>query len=112
MAYNHLLSMEECEALCTKLGILAKGQFKCLGTSQYIKTKYGKGFSFAVKCRRQTDLNMNVDFVKETILRKIPNTILKGLEMFFIINLTKLYYIFLFNCCLRETARNVIFSML
>ena len=30
--------MEECEALCTKLGILSKGQFKCMGTSQYIKS--------------------------------------------------------------------------
>ena len=34
-------SMEEAEALCTKMGILVGGQFKCFGTSSYIKDKFG-----------------------------------------------------------------------
>ena len=33
-------SMEECEALCQKIGILIEGKLKCLGTSQQIKSKY------------------------------------------------------------------------
>ena len=72
--------MEECEALCNKLGILAKGQFKCLGPSTYIKSKYGKGFSFTIKCKRSADPSEDeVLMVEKHILNNIPNTILKGI---------------------------------
>lgn len=33
-------SMEECEALCTRIGILLKGSFIALGTPQHLKSKY------------------------------------------------------------------------
>lgn len=32
-------SMEECEALCTRLTIMVNGEFKCLGSSQHLKSK-------------------------------------------------------------------------
>ena len=32
-------SMEECEVLCTRLAIMAKGQFKCLGSIQHLKSR-------------------------------------------------------------------------
>ncbi len=71
-------SMEECEALCTKLGILSKGQFKTLGTSAYIKSKYGKGFSFSVKCRRRAENEFNqIKAVEDYILASIPRTCVK-----------------------------------
>lgn len=34
-------SMEEAEALCTKMGIMVAGRFKCFGSAQNIKAKYG-----------------------------------------------------------------------
>jgi len=34
-------SMEEAEALSTRLGIMVKGNFQCIGTPQHIKSKYG-----------------------------------------------------------------------
>lgn len=34
-----LYSMEECEALCTRLAIMVNGSFKCLGTIQHLKYK-------------------------------------------------------------------------
>src|SRR5574343_68718 len=37
-------SMEEAEALCTKMGIMVAGRFKCFGSSQHIKAKYGTVF--------------------------------------------------------------------
>lgn len=37
-------SMEEAEALSTKLGIMVNGNFKCIGTPQHIKSKYGEGY--------------------------------------------------------------------
>lgn len=33
------LSMEECEALCSRLAIMVKGQFRCLGSLQHIKNR-------------------------------------------------------------------------
>lgn len=32
-------SMEECEALCTRLAIMVRGTFQCLGTIQHLKYK-------------------------------------------------------------------------
>ena len=32
-------SMEECEALCTRLAIMVNGSFKCLGSLQHLKNK-------------------------------------------------------------------------
>lgn len=34
-----LCSMEECEALCTRLGIMVNGRFKCLGSIQHLKNR-------------------------------------------------------------------------
>ena len=36
-------SMEECEALCTRLGIMAAGRLRCLGTVQHLKNRFGAG---------------------------------------------------------------------
>ena len=41
-----LFSMEECEALCTRLAIMVNGRFKCLGGIQHLKNKSEKSFSF------------------------------------------------------------------
>lgn len=32
-------SMEECEALCTRLAIMVNGRFKCLGSCQHLKNR-------------------------------------------------------------------------
>ena len=43
-------SMDEAEALCTRMGIMVKGgTFKCFGTPQHIKDKFGTGFVIEVK---------------------------------------------------------------
>ena len=43
-------SMEEAEALSTKMGIMVKGGiFKCFGTPQHIKDKFGTGFVIEIK---------------------------------------------------------------
>ena len=43
-------SMEECEALCSRLGIMVNGQFKCLGSIQHLKTRFGSGYSLNIRC--------------------------------------------------------------
>lgn len=46
-------SMEEAEALSTKLGIMVRGGiFRCFGTSQHVKSKFGIGYELEVKVRK------------------------------------------------------------
>lgn len=52
-------SMEECEALCTRLAIMVNGEFKCLGSPQHLKSKFSKGFLLIIKVSRK-DLEGNV----------------------------------------------------
>lgn len=42
-------SMEECEALCTRLAIMVNGNFKCLGSTQHLKNKFAEGFTLQIK---------------------------------------------------------------
>lgn len=44
-------SMEECEALCTRLAIMVNGTFKCLGTIQHLKYKFGEGYIVTMKIK-------------------------------------------------------------
>lgn len=42
--------MEEAEALSTKLGIMVRGGvFRCMGSSQHIKNKFGIGYEIEIK---------------------------------------------------------------
>lgn len=45
-------SMEECEALCTRLAIMVNGEFKCLGSTQHLKNKFSKGFTLSIKVQK------------------------------------------------------------
>lgn len=48
-------SMEEAEALSTKMGIMVRGGiFKCFGSSQHIKNKFGTGYECEIKIRKPT----------------------------------------------------------
>ena len=40
--------MEECEALCNRVGIMVAGQLKCIGTAQHLKSRYGKGYQLDI----------------------------------------------------------------
>ena len=41
-------SMEECEALCGRVGIMVGGRLRCLGSVQHLKTRFGSGFQSEV----------------------------------------------------------------
>ncbi|CCI42643.1 unnamed protein product [Albugo candida] len=50
-------SMEECEALCTRMGILVDGELKCLGSIQHLKCKFGNGYTIELKLQEpRTDV--------------------------------------------------------
>ncbi|CAK4089010.1 unnamed protein product [Aphanomyces euteiches] len=42
-------SMEECEALCTRVGIMVGGRLRCLGSIQHLKNRFGDGLMMHVK---------------------------------------------------------------
>jgi len=68
--------MDECEALCNRLTIMVDGIMKCIGNIQYLKTRYGQGFTVIVKlCNIE---NANIDELKADIERQFaPDIILK-----------------------------------
>lgn len=45
-------SMDECEALCTRLAIMVNGEFKCLGSVQHLKNKFSKGYTLSIKVKK------------------------------------------------------------
>uniref|UniRef100_A0A182J4R4 ABC transporter domain-containing protein n=1 Tax=Anopheles atroparvus TaxID=41427 RepID=A0A182J4R4_ANOAO len=68
-------SMEECEALCTRLAIMVNGEFKCLGSTQHLKNKFSEGFLLTVKTKRQ-QANA-AEEVKSFVMNKFEGAVLK-----------------------------------
>lgn len=42
-------SMEECEALCNRVGIMVGGRLRCVGSVQHLKNRFGQGFHLEMK---------------------------------------------------------------
>ncbi|XP_039660213.1 ATP-binding cassette sub-family A member 2 isoform X1 [Perca fluviatilis] len=66
-------SMEECEALCTRLGIMVNGRFKCLGSIQHLKNRFGDGYMITVRTKSSSNLKEVVRFFN----RNFPEAVLK-----------------------------------
>uniref|UniRef100_A0A8B9KRI7 ATP-binding cassette, sub-family A (ABC1), member 3b n=1 Tax=Astyanax mexicanus TaxID=7994 RepID=A0A8B9KRI7_ASTMX len=65
-------SMEECEALCTRLAVMVNGQFKCLGSPQHLKSKFGSGYTLLAKVHTEPDLEeMDIQLFKDFIERSV-----------------------------------------
>jgi len=56
-------SMDETEALCTKIGIMVNGELKCIGSLQHLKSRYGDGYTLLVKIALKTNLNEFIKFI-------------------------------------------------
>lgn len=57
-------SMEECEALCTRLGIMVNGQFKALGSLQHLKNKFGRGYTLELQLNNISSSDKVKDFIE------------------------------------------------
>eukprot|EP00911_Craspedida_sp_UC1_P000304 UC1_evm1s230 len=42
-------AMDECQALCSRLGIMVNGQLQCLGSPQHLKARFGDGYTLVAK---------------------------------------------------------------
>jgi ABC-type multidrug transport system ATPase subunit len=69
-------SMDEAEVLCNRIGIIAKGQLKCIGSPMHLKTKYSFGYTLTLNMRYTTDMNTEK---KATINEKVDTFILTAL---------------------------------
>ena len=75
-------SMEECEALCTRMAIMVNGQFKCLGSTQHLKTKFGEGYTLLAKIvsSETADLETNTRTAMSFIENAFPGSVLKDIH--------------------------------
>ncbi|XP_064444861.1 retinal-specific phospholipid-transporting ATPase ABCA4 [Mirounga angustirostris] len=69
-------SMEECEALCTRLAIMVKGTLQCLGTIQHLKYKFGDGYIVTMKIKSpKEDLLPNLNLVEQFFQGNFPGSV-------------------------------------
>lgn len=47
--------MEEADALCNKIAIMAKGSFMCIGSPQHLKSKFGVGYTMEIRIPEPLD---------------------------------------------------------
>jgi len=61
-------AMEEAEMLADKIGIMSKGQFAALGTSEHLRAKFGVGYQL-----RMSGPADQVEELKDVVTRVIPD---------------------------------------
>ncbi|NWX78694.1 ABCA1 protein, partial [Alca torda] len=65
-------SMEECEALCTRMAIMVNGRFRCLGSVQHLKNRFGDGYTVVVRVG-----GPGPEPVESLMVRRFPGIVLK-----------------------------------
>lgn len=78
--YFTLYSMEECEALCTRLAIMVNGQFKCLGSPQHLKNKFSEGYILIATVGSDAGSGPNTARLQRFIEEKFPQSVLKDFD--------------------------------
>ncbi|NXF30460.1 ABCAA protein, partial [Nyctibius bracteatus] len=61
--------MEEAEAVCDRVAIMVSGQLRCIGSIQYLKNKFGKGYLLEIKVKDPEC----TDLLHAEILRIFPS---------------------------------------
>ena len=87
--------MEECDALCTRIAIMVNGKFKCLGSPQHLKNKFGQGYTLIVKLKIEDgEFEANNGPVTEYITQNFPGATVRMFCIFFLfLNLFYLEYL-------------------
>jgi len=88
-------SMEECEALCSRLAIMVNGKFRCLGPTQHLKSKFGQGYTLIAQMPTTENFAEEIDGVvprwereleplRQFIESRFPGCILKDIHPGFV----------------------------
>ena len=64
--------MEEADALCSRVGIMVKGELRCIGSTQHLKNLYGAGYTLEMKlcggdCTPTTPTSNRVNALNEFV---------------------------------------------
>ncbi|XP_041800799.1 phospholipid-transporting ATPase ABCA1b isoform X2 [Chelmon rostratus] len=100
-------SMEECEALCTRMAIMVNGRFRCLGSVQHLKNRFGDGYTIILRVAGpDPDLSPVMKFIESelsgsTLKEKHRNMLQYQLPS----SLTSLTHIFSILAKNKETLR-------
>jgi len=65
-------SMEEADALCDRIGIMADGALQCLGSQVHLKNKFGEGYTLKINFDPQYE-----EIASGYIKKLIPNAVLE-----------------------------------
>ncbi|XP_064634814.1 uncharacterized protein LOC135492321 isoform X3 [Lineus longissimus] len=65
--------MDECEFLCTRIAIMVNGQFRCLGSPQHLRSKFGEGYTLTVRLSEKASPLEVTEFVQS----RFPGAVLK-----------------------------------
>ncbi|XP_051003132.1 phospholipid-transporting ATPase ABCA3-like [Acomys russatus] len=79
--------MEECEALCSRLAIMVKGKFTCLGSPQHVRKRFGHVYTLTVKISTAKDEDKVTEFknfIKTTFPGNIKNQEFQGIIGYYI----------------------------
>ncbi|XP_052680751.1 phospholipid-transporting ATPase ABCA3-like [Crassostrea angulata] len=68
-------SMEECDALCTKIVIMVNGKFVCFGSPQHLKNKFAQGYTLTIRLARNESGNaVNSGPIRNFLFGEFPGT--------------------------------------
>ncbi|XP_012225217.1 cholesterol transporter ABCA5-like isoform X2 [Linepithema humile] len=75
-------SMEEADALCSRVGIMVKGELRCIGSTQHLKNLYGAGYTLEMKllggdCTPTTPSGDRIAGLKEFVAGLFPDVTLE-----------------------------------
>ncbi|XP_012287761.1 ATP-binding cassette sub-family A member 5 isoform X2 [Orussus abietinus] len=75
-------SMEEADALCSRVGIMVKGELRCIGSTQHLKNLYGAGYTLEMKllggdCTPTTPSGDRISGLKEFVASMFPDATLE-----------------------------------
>lgn len=78
-------SMEEADALCSRIAIQVRGGLRCIGSVQHLKNKYGGGYTLELKLLKQETCAVSVNGespthtpLDETIVTKVKEIIMNS----------------------------------
>jgi len=81
MVFCNVNSMEECDALCTRIAIMVNGQLKCLGSPQHLKSKFGDGYTLIAKVGSHSPgLDANVGPLSQHVEQVFPGSAVRDVH--------------------------------
>ena len=66
-------SMEECEVLCQRIAIMKAGSFRCIGSTQHLKSRFGREYTLIIK--------VSADVTKANAAKQAINQNIMGSKM-------------------------------